>query len=78
MIDTRTSDELAEAGISVHVDENGKRHIRMIADPFIMLRDGPVVLECACGASETITESGSPGWARTPAGEWICRPCRYA
>lgn len=40
VMETRTPEELAAAGITIRVDERGKRHITMRADPIIQLRDG--------------------------------------
>jgi hypothetical protein len=40
MLDERTPEELAKAGITIELDERGKRHITLRADPIVQLRDG--------------------------------------
>jgi hypothetical protein len=78
-MDTRTPEQLAAAGITIRVDERGKRHITMRADPFVMLRGGPRTVRCACGAEHTFTESGpTEGWVPPHPGVrgWTCPACR--
>lgn len=75
--DDRTPEELADAGITIRIDEKGKRHIRMVAEPHIELTKGPAAVTCACGEGYIFTESGSThGWI-PPHGDfgWSCPEC---
>lgn len=85
MIDTRSPEELAEAGITIRRDEHGKRHITMRADPMVLLRGGPVGVECGlrsrpeCQDTVVFTESGPSGGWIPPHGTvrtWTCPACR--
>lgn len=75
----RTPEQLAEAGVTIRVDERGKRHITLRADPYVMLRGGPRTVVCECGADKTFTESGpTDGWVPPHPGVpgWTCPACR--
>ena len=74
-------EELADRGIRIERDSRGLRHIRMTADPQILLKDGrPAEVECHlvhCRSTYTFTESGPTfGWI-PPHGDlgWTCPEC---